>query len=276
MGARGQRPGPDAPRPRRDPATGRRPPDPGARLRPPDAAALAAALADLGLRLPDGAVQQLLSFAALLSKWNAVYNLTAIRDPGAILVQHLFDCLAIVPPLRAAPATPAAPAGTASPASPASPASSSVIDLLADGTVVLDVGSGGGLPGVVLAICAPGAQVHCVDAVGKKAAFLTQVRAELALANLHSHHARVEDLSAPRDLPAPTLVVSRAFASLAHFTTITAHLLAPGGVWAAMKGALPADELDALAPGVRLRAAITLDVPQLDARRHLLLLERSR
>ena len=213
-----------------------------------DARALADAAGRLGLALADPQQRQLLDFCALLRKWNAVYNLTAIRDPQSMLVQHLFDCLAILPPLR---------------------------ERLGEGAVVIDVGSGGGLPGVVLAVCAPGVQVHCVDAVGKKAAFVTQVRAELGLANLHSHHARVEQLVAGGELPVATLIVSRAFASLADFVSLTAHLLAPGGVWAAMKGAVPEDELAALPTGIRLAATITLDVPQLDARRHLLLLERA-
>ena len=210
---------------------------------------LAAGLAQLHLELPDAAIGKLLDYLALLSKWNAVYNLTAVRDPGAMLVQHLFDCLAVLPPLRSGP------------------------DRLAAGAVVLDVGSGGGLPGVVLAVCAPGAQVHCVDTVGKKAAFITQVRAELQLPNLHAHHARVEDLRAGRELPAATLIVSRAFSSLAQFVSLTAHLLAPGGAWAAMKGQWPEDEIAALPAGVRLGATFTLQVPRLDARRHLLMIE---
>ena len=216
-----------------------------------DAAALAEAAARLGVALDATQRAQLLAYLGLLRKWNAVYNLTAVRDPGAMLVQHLFDCLAVLPALRARPGEP---------------------DLLAPGAVVLDVGSGAGLPGVVLAVCVPEVQVWCVDAVGKKAAFLTQVRGELGLANLHPLHARIEQLQAPRDLPAPTLVISRAFASLAQFVALTRHLAAPGAVWAAMKGALPEDELQALEPPMRLRAAITLSVPQLQARRHLLLL----
>ena len=169
------------------------------------------ALAQLQLEPDAHQRRQLLAHLALLAKWNAVYNLTALRDPDQMLTQHLFDCLAVLPVLRDP-----VRAGR---------------DHLADGAVVLDVGSGGGLPGVVLAICAPGVQVHCVDAVAKKAAFVRQVRAELGLANLFAHHARVE-----------TLRVRSAGAA----------------------GALPA--------GVQLLAAITLGVPQLDARRHLLLL----
>ena len=213
-----------------------------------DRDALRAAAADLSLALDDTAQARLLGYLALLRKWNAVYNLTAIRDPQAMLVQHLFDCLAVVPALQPY--------------------------LVAGGTVV-DVGSGGGLPGVVLAVCAPQVTVHCVDTVGKKAAFVTQVRAELGLPNLCAHHARVEELLVPRDLPAACVVVSRAFSSLAQFVALTRHLLAPEGVWAAMKGVMPLDELAMLPADVRMLSAITLAVPRLDAQRHLLLLAPS-
>jgi len=212
------------------------------------AQALDEALPALGLALDAAARDKLLAYLGLLAKWNAVYNLTAIRDVREMLVQHLFDSLSIVAPLRER-------------------------GLLAEGAVVLDVGSGGGLPGAVIAIVEPGAQVHCVDAVSKKAAFVAQLRGELGLSNLHAHHARVEQLSAPADLPRASLIVSRAFASLEDFVNASAHLRAPGGVWAAMKGRLPEDEIAALAPTVELAAAITLRVPNLDARRHLLILQ---
>ena len=236
---------------------------------PADAAdRLARAKAELGLALDAGQGERLLAHLALLARWNAVYNLTSVRDPAQMLVQHLFDCLAVVPVLRHPRL-----AGR---------------DHLAPGAVVLDVGSGGGLPGVVLAICAPQIQVHCVDAVAKKAAFVRQVRAELGLGNLHAHHARVEQLvtqpggpgpnatvaSSADRLPPVTLAISRAFASLSDFVSLTRNLLAGDGVWAAMKGALPESEMAGLPEGVRLAAAITLAVPQLDARRHLLLLDR--
>ena len=236
---------------------------------PADAAdRLARAQTELGLALDAGQGDRLLAHLALLARWNAVYYLTSVRDPAQMLVQHLFDCLAVVPVLR----NPLL-AGR---------------DHLAPGAVVLDVGSGGGLPGVVLAICAPQIQVHCVDAVAKKAAFVRQVRAELGLGNLHAHHARVEQLvtqpggpvptapiaSGAGHLPPVTLAISRAFASLSDFISLTRHLLAGDAVWAAMKGALPESELALLPEGVRLAAAITLTVPQLDARRHLLLLEQ--
>ncbi|MEK9774627.1 MAG: 16S rRNA (guanine(527)-N(7))-methyltransferase RsmG, partial [Quisquiliibacterium sp.] len=202
---------------------------------------------ELHLSASQAVRESLLDYLAQLHKWNAVYNLTAIRDPDQMLVQHLFDCLAIISPLRAQ-------------------------GLLGEQAVVLDVGSGGGLPGALIAIVEPGAQVHCVDAVGKKAAFIAQLRAELALSNLHAHHARIEHLSAPADLPAASLIVSRAFSTLAQFIACSAHLLAPGGAWAAMKGRLPDDELGVLAPEVRVAQAITLQVPNLQATRHLLIL----
>ncbi|MCL4747665.1 MAG: 16S rRNA (guanine(527)-N(7))-methyltransferase RsmG [Burkholderiaceae bacterium] len=186
----------------------------------------------------------------MLEKWNAVYNLSAIRDPEQMLVQHLLDSLAIVAPLRER-------------------------GLLAAGSRVLDVGSGAGLPGVVLALVDPGVVVHCVDAVAKKAAFVTQVAGELAIANLHAHHARVESLrcGANEPIPPATLIVSRAFASLADFVALSAHLLAEGGSWAAMKGRMPHDEIAALPAEVALAAAITLRVPRLDAQRHLLIMQ---
>ena len=214
-------------------------------------ARLDAALSLLRLDLDATQRQQLLDHLRLLMRWNAVYNLTAVRDPRHMLEQHLFDCLAIIPPLRDP-----ARAGR---------------DHLAPGAVVMDVGSGGGLPGVVIAICAPQVQVHCVDAVAKKVAFLTQCRAELGLPNLHAHHARVEQL---RITPV-SLAVSRAFASLADFIHLTEALMAPDACWAAMKGVLPQDELAALPASVRLASTITLAVPELDAQRHLLLLARA-
>lgn len=237
--ARPATPGPSANPSRSAPAT---------HLESDAGAQLARACETLSLVLTSTQQSTLLAFGELLLKWNAVYNLTALRDPHEVLVQHLFDCLAVVEPLTR--------------------------HGLRDGAVVVDVGAGGGLPGVVLAICVPDAQVHCVDTVGKKVAFLRQVRAELGLPNLHAHHARVESLRVPADLPPAQLVLCRAFSSLADFVSVTAHLLAGDGLWAAMKGALPDDEIAVLPASVRVCAAITLGVPQLDARRHLLLLER--
>jgi len=201
---------------------------------------LQAAAARLRLVLPDGSAERLLGFLDLLHRWNGVYNLTAVRDPDEMLVQHLFDCLAVVAPLdRALPKRPAR---------------------------LLDVGSGGGLPGVVLAILIPELEVTCVDTVGKKAAFIRQVGVELGLHNLHAEHGRVEALrAAPFDV-----VSSRAFASLANFTRLTRqHLVEAGGVWMAMKGKLPDDEIAALPDDVEVFHVEPLTVPELDADRCL-------
>jgi 16S rRNA (guanine527-N7)-methyltransferase len=198
-----------------------------------------------GWPVGDREADLLLKYLDQLNKWNAAYNLTAIRDAEEQMVMHLFDCLAIVPHLN---------------------------DQLQTGAVVLDVGSGGGLPGAVIAICSPGVQVHCVDAVGKKSAFVTLVKGALALPNLHAHHARVEAMSAPVDLPWATLVISRAFSSLPEFIKLTQHLRAPSGTWAAMKGVMPHEEVSALPSDCRVVQAISLKVPELKAERHLLML----
>ena len=201
---------------------------------------LQAAAEELRLELPVGGAEQLLAFVDLLRRWNGTYNLTAVRDPDEMLVQHLFDCLAVVAPLgRALPKRPAR---------------------------LLDVGSGGGLPGVVLAMLVPDLDVTCVDTVGKKAAFIRQVGVELGLRNLHAEHGRVEALRiAPFDI-----VSSRAFASLADFTRLTRqHLVAATGVWMAMKGRRPDDEIAALPDDIDVFHVEPLTVPELDAERCL-------
>lgn len=192
----------------------------------------------LGLTLSERQLVQLEGHLALIAKWNRVYNLTAVREPAAMQAQHLADCLAAVAAVMRR-----VPAGHP--------------------PRILDVGSGAGLPGVVMAICLPQSQVTCVDAVGKKAAFLRQVGLELGLANLQARHARVEAL----DSGDFDLIVSRAFASLRDFTELTQRLLAPGGVWAAMKGRSPDDELHDLPLGIDVFHVEQLDVPGLDAER---------
>ncbi|MFM2068476.1 MAG: rRNA ((527)-N(7))-methyltransferase RsmG [Pseudomonadota bacterium] len=221
---------------------------------------LLAGAATLGMPLDDRAADRLLQYLELLRRWNSVYNLTAIHQPREVLVHHLLDSLAVVAPLlhqlgrtTAGAAAPTAPAASAS----AAAASAAVPSALTATVRLLDVGSGGGLPGVVLAVALPWLQVHCVDTVGKKATFIRQAAAELGLPNLHSHHARVEELK----LPAFDVVTSRAFASLADFVLLTRTLLAPQGVWMAMKGQHPADEIAALPAHAEVMHVEALAVP---------------
>lgn len=209
-----------------------------------EASALIADAQTLGWTLLPPQAERLIAFLKLLEKWNATFNLTAVRDASEMRVQHLADCLAAVTPLRRHFGGESRP------------------------TRVLDVGSGGGLPGVVLAVVEPAWDVTCVDAVGKKAAFVRQVSSELQLTNLHAEHARVEALkpSAPFDV-----ITSRAFASLADFTRLTRPLLTPhGGVWMAMKGQHPQDELNALPTDIEAFHVEPLAVPRLDAERCLI------
>lgn len=213
----------------------------------PLAAAIHAGATELGLSLEPAQAEQFARFAALLLRWNAVYNLTAIRDPQRLLTHHLLDCLAVLPAL--------APYAATMPAAR-----------------ILDVGSGGGLPAIPLAIARPTWRVTALDAVEKKCAFLRHARAELRLTNLEVVHARVEAWQ-----PAPgeagfDLITSRAFASLADFVASSRHLLAPGGFWAALKGVEPVAEAGALPADVRLAATVKLRVPLLDEQRHLLLI----
>jgi 16S rRNA (guanine527-N7)-methyltransferase len=192
----------------------------------------------LALELADAQADQLLAYLALLQRWNATYNLTAVREPDRMLTQHLADCLAVINPMRRH----------------VGPSSSYRL---------LDVGSGGGLPGALIAILDPSMDVTCVDTVGKKAAFIQQVAASLRLRNLHAQHARVEQMkSAPFDV-----ITARAFASLLDFVTLTRQHLAEGGVWMAMKGKAPADEIAALPADITVFHVEQLVVPGLDAER---------
>jgi len=190
----------------------------------------------LGLNLSEAQVQHLLDDMALIQKWNKVYNLTALRDPADMLTHHLLDSLTAIAPLtRHTQGQP---------------------------TRVLDVGSGGGLPGVVLAICMPELNVSCVDTVAKKAAFVQQVAVSLKLPNLCGIHARVESLTDPY-----AVICSRAFASLPDFVTWSRSALAEGGVWMAMKGKHPQDEITALPADVHVFHVEPLSVPGLDVER---------
>lgn len=213
--------------------------------------ALREGLAALGLALPDAAVRQLLDYMAALERWNRVYNLTAVRAPAEMLTHHLLDSLAVVAPLRRHLGLPPVPA-------------QALEGLSAAPVRVLDVGSGGGLPGVVLAIACPDLQVTCVDAVAKKAAFVGQVAASLRLPHLRGVHARVESLKGPFDL-----ICSRAFSSLTDFAVLSRAALAPHGVWMAMKGRVPHDEMAALPADVEVFHVEPLTVPGLDAERCL-------
>lgn len=200
---------------------------------------LRAGLDELGLALSDHQVVQLLDYLALIEKWTKVYNLTAVREPAAMLSQHLLDSLAVIKPLT-----------------------NQLLAQAARSLRVLDVGSGAGLPGAVLAICHPDWRVDCVDTVAKKAAFIQQVAASLRLPNLRGVHARVESLNEPYDV-----ICSRAFASLVDFTKWSKGGLAEGGIWMALKGKHPADEIQALPPAVSVFHVEQVTVPGLQAER---------
>jgi 16S rRNA (guanine527-N7)-methyltransferase len=197
---------------------------------------LAAGLAELGLALSAEQQNQLLAFRDLLLKWNKTYNLTALRDPAQAISHHLLDSLAILPHIGTGP--------------------------------LLDVGSGGGLPGIPLAIAQPALAVTMVDTVQKKASFLQQAAIQLGLKNVTAHHARVEQMAGQYPQ-----ISSRAFAELRLFTDLTRHLLAPGGRWLAMKGVSPDDEMAALPADIVVEQIIPLHVPGLDAERHLIILK---
>jgi len=196
----------------------------------------------LKLELTSAQIDLLMSFMDLLQKWNKVYNLTSVRDPQEMLTHHLLDSLAAVPALLRHVSRLPVEEGKRLP--------------------LLDVGSGGGLPGVVFAICCPQIDVNCVDTVGKKAAFIQQVAASLRLPNLHGIHDRVENLKTRYPV-----ISCRAFASLLDFTTWSRQALAEGGIWFAMKGKHPDEEIAALPADVQVFHVEPLQVPGLDAER---------
>ena len=210
-------------------------------------AALQQGAGTLGLALTGVQVDQLLDYLELLQKWGKVYNLTAVRDPAEMLTHHLLDSLAVIAPLRRHLAQ----------------------IRKTTGVRLLDVGSGAGLPGVVVAVCCPELAVSCVDTVGKKAAFVQQVAVGLKLPNLRGIHARVENLTEHYDV-----VVARAFASLVDFTRLSTSALAPDGVWMAMKGKPTDDEMAALPAEIRLFHVEPLHIPGLDAQRCLVWMRR--
>ena len=211
---------------------------------PPDRSILVSGAAALGLEPSDAQIDTLLDYLELLGKWDRVYILTAVRDPSHMVEQHLLDCLGVVAPLRRWSGGGA--------------------------KRVLDVGSGAGLPGVVIAVAVPALDVTCVDAVGKKASFVRQAAAELGLRNLHAAHSRVEALADPPF----DLVTSRAFATLADFVALTNDRLAPDGVWLAMKGKHPAAEIESLPATIEVFHVEQVRVPGLDADRCLVWMRR--
>jgi 16S rRNA (guanine527-N7)-methyltransferase len=212
--------------------------------------ALSVGVKALGLNVTEAQQRQLLSYMALIQKWNKVYNLTALKTPQEILTHHLLDSLSSISPL---------------------------LGYLAQGAKgvdkeieLLDVGSGGGLPGVVIAICCPSIRVTCVDTVSKKAAFVQQVAASLKLSNLRGLHARVESLKGPFDV-----VCSRAFASLPDFVNWSVGALSEQGVWMAMKGKLPEAEMAALPSFAEVFHVEQLQVPGLAADRCMVWMKKS-
>jgi 16S rRNA (guanine527-N7)-methyltransferase len=227
----------------------RQQPEDGRAMKEFDRVALTEALTDganaLHLDLSQTQVACLIDYLALLSKWNAVYNLTAVRDPAHMVSQHLLDSLAVV-------------------------------TAFAGARNVLDVGAGGGLPGMVLAIWAaetnPGMRISMIDTVHKKTAFLTQAKVELGLANVNVHTARVEQLQGSHKFD---VITSRAFADLSDFVSWSGHLLAEGGRFIAMKGVAPHDEIKRLPSAWKVTELRPVTVPGMDAERHLVFIERS-
>ena len=198
-------------------------------------------IAALGLDVTPAQHEQLLDYLGLMFKWNAVYNLTSLRDPMQMVTHHLLDSLAAVP-------------------------------AFAQARNVLDVGSGGGLPGIVLAIVRPDMKVSMIDTVHKKTAFLTQVKAELSLTNVTVYTMRVEELQVSDKFD---VITSRAFADLSDFVNWSSHLLADGGRYIALKGVAPKDEQERLPADWKVTAVEPLQVPRLGAERHLVYIERS-
>ena len=201
-------------------------------------------VSQLAIDLPESQVKKLVDYLTLLVKWNAVYNLTAVRDPALMVTQHLLDCLATLP-------------------------------AFINASRVLDVGSGGGFPGVVLAIWAQHAQpqmsVHMIDTVHKKTAFLTQAKSELGLSNLQVHTGRVEQLNDEKKFD---VITSRAFAELKDFVLWSGHLLTDGGKMIALKGQPQEPELVGLPAGWEITKLEQINVPGLAAQRHLVHMER--
>jgi 16S rRNA (guanine527-N7)-methyltransferase len=198
---------------------------------------LCAGISDLGLELDDAAIERLLAYVELLERWNAAYNLTAVRDPAEMVTRHLLDSLAILPHVQ--------------------------------GATLADLGSGAGLPGIPLAIAAPEREILLVDSNGKKARFLREAVRRLGLARVRVAESRVENVEGSFDC-----ITARALASLAEMLGWGGHLLAQDGIWLALKGRFPQDELAAVPEDFRVDDVIALHVPGLDAERHLVVVKR--
>lgn len=220
-----------------------------------DRVVLAQAAEALGLTLDAAQCDQLLLYREHLVRWNVVFNLSAVRDPGEILRRHIVDCLALVSPLRRVIRERGLGEGGA--------------------LRVLDVGSGAGLPGIVLGVAQPDWSIDCVDTVGKKVAFVREAVAALGLSGVRAWHARVEQWAGDPAGARHDVVTCRAFASLSTLASLTQRLLGPRGVWVAMKGAVPDEEIDALPQGLRVFHVEPIEVPGLDARRCLVWMERT-
>jgi len=202
---------------------------------------LADGIADMQLDVSPEQQTKLMSYLQLMHKWNAVYNLTSLRDPMQMVTHHLLDSLAAVP-------------------------------AFANAHNVLDVGAGGGLPGTVLAITRPDMKVAMIDTVHKKTAFLTQVKAELGLSNVTVHTMKVQDLQVSDKFD---VITSRAFADLSDFVNWSGHLLAEGGKFIALKGVAPSEERERLPQEWKVTDLQPLQVPRLGAERHLVFIERT-
>jgi 16S rRNA (guanine527-N7)-methyltransferase len=194
---------------------------------------------ELGLDIPSATVQRLLQYLELIRKWNRVYNLTAIKDPGQMLSHHILDSLSIIPYIR--------------------------------GTTILDIGSGAGLPGIPLSLVFPERHFCMLDGNAKKTRFIQQAITELDIKNAESIHSRVEDYTASEGFDT---VVSRAFSSLSDFVRLALPLMKDSGQLLAMKGRYPTQELEDLPSGIHIEAVHRLEVPLLDSERHLVQMAR--
>ena len=201
--------------------------------------------AQLEISLSERQIEKLLDYLALLVKWNSVYNLTSVREPQQMVIQHLLDAMSALYAFKGA-------------------------------KKVLDVGTGGGLPGMVIAVWAleaePQLQIHLIDTVKKKTAFLTQVKAELGLENVTVHSGHVEKLPSEESFD---VITSRAFAELIDFVKLSGHLLEQDGSMIALKGKKPDEEIQRLPQEWKVEKVVPLTVPGMQAERHLVWMKRA-